>query len=128
MAHRVLIVDDSKAMRTFVRRVIELSGIEMSACFQAANGGEALDLLRREWVDVVLTDINMPEVDGEEFIRRLAADDLLKSIPVVVVSTDATRSRIGRLLRLGARGYLTKPFRPEDLRAELEGILGAPRA
>ncbi len=128
MAYRVLIVDDSKAMRTFVRRVVELSGFELAACFQAAHGGEALEVLRKEWVDIVLTDINMPAVDGEEFIRRLASDDLLKSIPVLVVSTDATRSRIDRLLGLGARGYITKPFRPEDLRAELERILGAPCA
>ena len=128
MAYRVLIVDDSPAMRTFVRRVIEASGFELSLCFQASTGREALDVLRQEWVDVVLTDINMPELDGEEFIRRLEADDLLRSIPVVVISTDATRSRIDRLLALGARGYITKPFRPEELRAELERTLGAPCA
>jgi len=128
MAYRVLIVDDSAVMRTFVQRVIELSGFEGSVYFQASNGREALEVLRKEWVDVVLTDINMPEVDGEEFIRRLAADDMLKSIPVVVMSTDATISRIDRLRALGARGYITKPFRPEDLRAELERTLGAPCA
>jgi len=128
MAYRVLIVDDSPAMRTFVRRVLEASGFELSVCFQASNGREALEVLRKEWVDVVLTDINMPEVDGEELIRRLAADDLLQTIPVVVISTDATRSRIDRLLALGARGYIAKPFRPEELRAELERTLGAPCA
>jgi len=128
MAYRVLIVDDSQSMRTFVRRVIDASGIELSECLQASNGREALEMLRKEWVDIVLTDINMPEVDGEELIRRLAADDLLESIPVVVVSTDSTRTRIERLLELGARGYVTKPFRPEELRAELERVLGTPCA
>ena len=126
MGYRVLIVDDSQAMRSFVRRIIDLSGFELSACYEASHGGEALEVLRRQWVDAILTDINMPVVDGEELLRRLSADDLLKTIPVVVISTDATRHRISQMLSLGARGYVTKPFRPEDLRAELERILGCP--
>ena len=126
MAYRVLITDDSPAMRSFVRRVIELSGFELSDCFEAGDGEEALTLLRREWVDAILTDINMPGVDGEELLRRLAADEMLRSVPAIVISTDATENRIARLLSLGARGYVTKPFRPETLRAELERILGVP--
>jgi two-component system chemotaxis response regulator CheY len=126
MAYRILIVDDSPAMRTFIRRVMEVSGFDLADCFQAGNGQEALDVLKREWVDAVLTDINMPVVDGEELIRRLGEDHLLQSIPVIVVSTDATKKRIERLLDLGARGYVTKPFLPEDLRAELERTLGVP--
>ncbi|MCU1238445.1 MAG: response regulator receiver protein [Candidatus Solibacter sp.] len=126
MAYRVLITDDSPAMRAFVRRVIELSGFELSHCFEAGDGEEALELLRREWVDAILTDINMPGVDGEEFLRRLAADEMLRSIPTIVISTDATENLISRLMSLGARGYVTKPFRPETLRSELERILGVP--
>ncbi|HUP03760.1 MAG TPA: response regulator [Bryobacteraceae bacterium] len=125
MSYRVLIVDDSPAMRTFIRRVIESSGFELSDCFEAGNGEEALDVLRREWVDAILTDINMPVVDGEEFLRRLAGEDVLKTVPAVVISTDATERRMERMLALGARGYVTKPFRPEDLRAELERTLEA---
>jgi two-component system, chemotaxis family, chemotaxis protein CheY len=124
MAYRVLIVDDSPAMRTFVRRIMEVSGFELAACHEASHGGEALDLLKEQWVDAILTDINMPVVDGEEFLRRLSADELLKSIPVVVISTDATQQRISRMLSLGARGYLTKPFLPENLRSTLEQSLG----
>ena len=90
MAYRVLITDDSPAMRSFVRRVIELSGFELSACFEAGDGAEALAVLKNEWVDAILTDINMPGVDGEEFLRRLAADELLCGIPAIVISTDAT--------------------------------------
>jgi two-component system chemotaxis response regulator CheY len=126
MAYRVLIVDDSPAMRTFVRRVITMSGFEMSSCFEAANGEEALELLRSEWVDAILTDINMPEMDGQEFLRRLAADEMLRSIPAIVISTDATMHRIESMTSLGARGYVTKPFLPETLRAELERTLGVP--
>ncbi|HYW47323.1 MAG TPA: response regulator [Bryobacteraceae bacterium] len=128
MAYRVLIVDDSPAMRALVRRIIQVSGFELSVCFEAGGGQEALDLLRREWVDAILTDVNMPGLDGEEFLRRLHADDLLRSIPVVVISTDATRNRMIRLLSLGARAYITKPFLPETLRERLEAILGVPCA
>jgi two-component system chemotaxis response regulator CheY len=124
MAYRVLIVDDSPAMRAFVRRVIDLSGFELSSCFEAANGAEALQVLRGEWVDAILTDINMPEMDGQEFLRRLAQDDLLRSIPAIVISTDATEHSIASMTSLGARGYVTKPFLPETLRAELERTLG----
>ena len=126
MAYRVLIVDDSPAMRTFVRRVIELSGFELSECFESSNGWEALDLLRTEWVDAILTDINMPGMDGQEFLRRLSEDELLRTIPALVISTDATAHRIASMVSLGARGYITKPFLPEALRAELERTLGVP--
>jgi two-component system chemotaxis response regulator CheY len=115
-------------MRAFIRRVIDLSGFELATCFEAGDGQQALDLLRSEWVDAVLTDINMPNLDGEEFIRQMAADELLRSIPVIVISTDATEKRIARLLALGARGYITKPFLPETLRAQLEGTLEVPCA
>ncbi|HLK64410.1 MAG TPA: response regulator [Bryobacteraceae bacterium] len=128
MAYRVLIVDDSPAMRSFVRRVITLSGFELSTCLEAGNGQEALDLLEREWVDAILTDINMPGLDGEEFLRRLSVDELLRSIPAIVISTDATQNRIERLMSLGARGYITKPFLPEALRSALEATLGVPCA
>jgi two-component system chemotaxis response regulator CheY len=126
MGYRVLIVDDSPAMRTFVRRVIDMSGFDLDSCFEASNGGEALDLLRTEWVDAILTDINMPEMDGQEFLRRLSQDEMLRSIPAIVISTDATANRMASMASLGARGYVTKPFLPETLRAELERTLGVP--
>lgn len=125
MAYRVLIVDDSAVMRAFIRRIMLLSGIEAAEFLEAGDGGEALEILRREWVDVVLTDINMPGMDGEQLVRRLEQDDLLKSLPVVVVSTDRTESRVSQMISLGARGYVKKPFLPETLRAELERVLGA---
>jgi two-component system chemotaxis response regulator CheY len=127
MAYNILIVDDSPAMRMVVRRVLDLSGIELGKCLQAGNGQEALDVLRRECVDLVLTDINMPTMDGEELVRRVEADDSLRSIPVVVVSTDRTDGRMRQMLALGAKGYVTKPFLPETLRAELDKILGVRR-
>jgi len=128
MAYRVLIVDDSPAMRTFVRRVLEVSGFDLASCLQAGNGEEALQVLRGEWVDLVLSDINMPVMDGEEFLRRLESDEMLRALPVVIISTDATAGRIERMIALGARGYVTKPFTPEMLREQLERTLGVQNA
>jgi two-component system, chemotaxis family, chemotaxis protein CheY len=123
MAYRILIVDDSPAMRSFIRRTLDLSEFDLAACLEASNGREALEILSREWVDVVLTDINMPLMDGEELARTIEADATLRSIPVVVISTDSTACRISRMTSLGARGYIRKPFLPQELRAELERIL-----
>jgi two-component system, chemotaxis family, chemotaxis protein CheY len=124
MAFTVLIVDDSPAMRAFVKRVLDLSGFDMSVCHEAGHGKEALELLGREWVDVILTDINMPVMNGEEFVQNLAAAESLRSIPVIVVSTDRTDDRVRQMISLGAKGYVKKPFQPEELREEMEKVLG----
>jgi two-component system chemotaxis response regulator CheY len=81
MAYNILIVDDSLAMRAFVSRVLDLSGLMIGARFEAGDGQEALQVLWAEWVDVVLTDLNMPIMDGEQFVRQMAGDAALRSIP-----------------------------------------------
>lgn len=124
MSFRVLIVDDSPAMRAFVRRVVEMSGFEADLYFEAGNGEEAIEVLNGNWVDVILTDINMPKMNGEQFLRHVEADENLRTIPVIVISTDATEQRRIQMMALGARGYVTKPFSPEGLRQELENVLG----
>ncbi len=124
MELQVLIVDDSPVMRAFIRRVLDLSGLVVSRCLEASNGEEALRLLENNWVDAVLTDINMPEMDGEELLRRMSEHDVFRLIPVLVVSTDRTEGRIQKMLSLGAKGYVTKPFAPETLREVLEQSLG----
>lgn len=123
MAYRVLLVDDSPAMRAFIRRVIALSGFECDECLEAGDGAEALERLGQEEIDVILTDINMPRMDGEEFLRRLSQDTRLRDIPAVVVSTDSTRPRILRMIGLGAQGYIAKPFSPESLKEALSRAL-----
>ncbi len=128
MGFSVMIVDDSPAMRKFMRRVVDLTGLGECEYVEAANGREGLDRLRERHVDVILTDINMPEMNGEQFVETLDGDPTLRQIPVVVVSTDASDHRMNRMLSLGARGYVKKPFQPEMLRAELERILGVEHA
>jgi two-component system chemotaxis response regulator CheY len=128
MAFSVLIVDDSAVMRGFIRRVMALSGFEIGECLEASDGEEALARLRERPVDVILTDINMPNMNGEELLRRLEMDSRLRSVPTLVISTDATKARILKMISLGAQGYMTKPFSPEALREELERVLGGQHA
>jgi two-component system chemotaxis response regulator CheY len=122
----ILIVDDSPAMRAFVRRVIQISGLGVENYFEAGDGAQALEVAAAQRLDAILTDINMPVMDGEEFVRRLRASPQA-GIPVIVVSTDATSQRIHNMLDLGAIGYLQKPFGPEQLRNEVERVLLAPQ-
>ncbi len=124
MAFNVLIVDDSPGMRKVIRRVMALSGFDVGTCLEAGDGLEALKVLDEEWMDIVVTDINMPNMNGEQLIETLAADPLRSSIPVLVVSTDRSDERLKRMMALGARGYVTKPFMPATLGEALEKIVG----
>ena len=123
MALQILIVDDSPAMRSFIRRVVRLSGLEVDQYVEAGNGQEALEQLAQHHIDAVLTDINMPVMDGETFVRKMREDGPFQETPVIVISTDATTNRIQTMLSLGAVGYLQKPFGPEQLRNELDRVL-----
>ena len=123
MSFRVLIVDDSPAMRNFVHRVLAVSGLDVGAVFEAGDGLEALELMSREWIDVILTDINMPRMDGEAFVEKLAQSGAYAAVPIIVISTDATTARMDHLHALGVRGYLAKPFLPEALREEIERVM-----
>jgi two-component system, chemotaxis family, chemotaxis protein CheY len=125
MPLNILIVDDSPLMRAFIRKVVGLTGLDVGEFCEASDGGAALKLLGERRVDLVLSDINMPNMNGEEFVRRMECDELLRTIPVIVVSTDSSHSRVERMMALGAKGYVAKPFFPEILRDEVEKILGA---
>ncbi|WP_263419119.1 response regulator [Terriglobus albidus] len=122
MTRNVLIVDDSPAMRKVIRKVLMLSNFETQECFEANDGVEALDILRIEPVDVVLTDINMPRMTGEELLEQMSQDDILSQLPVMVISTDRSEERVRRMNALGAKGYVTKPFAPETLGVALNEL------
>lgn len=125
MAFNVMIVDDSPVMRVFLRKAMQLTGLPVGEYCEAADGEAALEALRERRIDLVLTDINMPRMNGEEFVRRLGNDPMLRNIPVIVVSTDSSHTRIQHMLELGVRGYISKPFLPETLRDEVEKVLVA---
>lgn len=125
MPLKFLIVDDSPAMRWFLRRVIKLAGFEDVSVLEASDGCEAFSLIRQEPVDLILADINMPNMNGEEFLSKVAEDENLRRIPVIVVSADASEARMRRMLALGARRCLSKPISPEAFREGLEEVLDA---
>lgn len=121
---RVLVVDDCPLMRWFIRRVLESSGYPVAAWREAGNGAEALGIMRAEMPDLVITDVNMPCMSGEDLLREKSVDPALRGIPVIVVSTDSTTDRVSRMLALGAAGYVAKPFLPETLLAQIERAQG----
>lgn len=114
MGYHILIVDDNRIMRDMVARAVQMSPLEIAGIHQAADGSQALDLIRKTWIDLILLDINMPVMNGEQFLQALRADPALKSQQVIVVSTESSKTRIDRLKALGA-GFIHKPFRPEEL-------------
>jgi two-component system chemotaxis response regulator CheY len=123
MAFSVLIVDDCRAMHTVLRRMLTIAGFDVRQFYYATDGEDALTVMRGNPVDLVISDINMPRLDGEGMLRCLIADSQLSHIPVVMVTSDATAARAQRLLDLGAKAYLTKPFQPETFRNELERVM-----
>ena len=124
MAFNVLIVDDSTSMRTVIRKTLEMSGFDVGQFFEAANGKEALEILDNDWADVILTDIHMPVMDGAEFLKALHEQAVVSTTPVVIVTTEGREERIEELLNLGARAWIQKPFRPEEIKKTLMQLLG----
>ena len=92
--------------------------------FEASNGREALDLLEREWLDLVLTDYNMPEMNGLELLDAMKKNENLMSIPVVMITTEGSKQRVEEFLDKGAMAYIKKPFSPEEIKQKLNRIMG----
>lgn len=124
MAYKLLVVDDSLPMRSIIIRTIKASGFSDAEFFQAGNGKEALALLANEWVDLVVTDYNMPDMNGMELIQEMKKDDILQVIPVLVVTTEGSQQKVEEFIAKGAAGYVKKPFTPEAIRDQITHILG----
>lgn len=117
MNYRILIVDDSPLLRAAARRAVLQAGVAASLIREAANGREALDALRVEPADLVLLDVNMPVMDGCQFVEEKARDPSLAAIKVAFVTTDGNSKRLARMTELGVEHYLRKPFEPDELRS-----------
>ena len=126
MAFNVLIVDDSRPMRLVIKKTIKISGFDVGEVFEAANGKEALDVLRDNWVDLVLTDYNMPDMNGLELIEKMKKDEVMRSMPAVMITTEGSQQRVQEFMDKGASEYIKKPFTPEEIRRKLNKIMGEP--
>ncbi len=125
MGYRFLIVDDSATTRAVIKRTISMCGIEPEKLIEAANGKDALAMLSVTHVDLVFLDINMPEMTGMEVAARIKLDPKLCRTPIVIVSSESMESRVQQLKAEGVRGYIKKPFTPEQIRTVINDVLGA---
>jgi len=123
MGKKILIVDDSNTMRKIVTRSLRQAGIDVGEIVEAGDGVEALALLEGQKVDLILSDINMPNMDGIEFLRQKATRADIKDIPVVMITTEAGADILGEAKALGAKGSIKKPFTPEQIEETLGGLL-----
>jgi len=118
----VLVVDDSDLIRTVILKTLRLADVPLGSAYEAANGKEALQLMEDNWVDLVLADINMPVMDGVEMVERMHASKDLSGIPVIMVTTEGSPTRIDALHEQGIAAYIRKPFTPETLRGVVTDV------
>jgi two-component system chemotaxis response regulator CheY len=122
---RTLIVDDSSVMRKIVERALRQAGLETMVVHEAGSGTEGLDLLRAKQVDLILSDINMPSMDGLEFLRQLRAQNLAPGVPVVMITTESSEEHVKQAILAGAQGYIRKPFTAEQVKERVLPLLNA---
>jgi two-component system, chemotaxis family, chemotaxis protein CheY len=128
MAYTILLVDDSATMRDVIKKTIQMAKMPNIGILEADNGRQALELMAQQKVNLVLADINMPEMNGIEMIERLHAGPDTCSIPVIVVSTESNQPRLEMLKTQGVVGYVHKPFTPELIRDAIYDVIGASHA
>lgn len=123
MALDVMIVDDSAAIRKILHRVLVQAEVPLGQVHEACDGKDALEKLKSAKVGLILSDINMPNMDGIELLNRLKADENFKSVPIVMVTTEGSQAKVLQALELGAAGYVRKPFTAEQIQEKLAGII-----
>ncbi len=123
MALDVLIVDDSAAIRKILHRVLVQAEVPLGKVHEASDGNEALEKLKTEKVGLILSDINMPNMDGIEFLTRIKAEEAYKRVPVLMVTTEGSQAKVMQALELGAAGYVKKPFTADQIKEKLTGLI-----
>ena len=124
MSFNVLIVDDSNSMRAVIKKIVTISGFQMDKCLEANNGREAMEVLSTNWIDIIISDINMPEVNGLELLDQLQKNDTLKEIPVIMITTEGSAERMQEAFKRGAKGFVKKPFLPDEIKKVLYDVIG----
>ncbi len=124
MTINVLLIDDSAVMRAMILKSLGMSGIPLGAVHQASNGAEGLELLQQHAIDLVMLDISMPGMRGDEMLEQMRSAPATEEVPVLVISSERATERVARMEALGAV-YLPKPFLPEQLREVVLELTGA---
>lgn len=125
MGFTVLIVDDSSTIRKIIHRCLQQSGLGITRVCEAGDGQEALAVLQKQAVDVILTDINMPGMDGVQLLCAIRQSQQWKSVPVLMITTEAGAEAVVDAVSKGATGYVKKPFTPHEIHDQLAPILKA---
>jgi len=119
----VLIVDDSSVMRKIVERALRQAGLDLARVVEAGSGREGLEALSRDPADLIVSDINMPSMDGLEFLRQIQSQGLARGAPVVMITTESGEEHVREALAAGAQGYIRKPFTPDQVRDRVLPLL-----
>ena len=120
---KVLIIDDSSVMRKIIQRNIQQSGLLVDEFVEAGDGREGLEKATSNNIDLILCDWNMPNMTGIDFVKALRGSGQKNNIPIVMVTTEGSETKIEEAKNSGANGYLTKPFTPEQLKSKLGNFL-----
>ena len=123
MSLNILIVDDSAVVRAMILKTLRMAGIPLAEVHQAADGQQGLDALEAHWIDLVFADINMPVMNGEEMINKIRQQPEWEELPIIVVSTEGSATRIERLQQKGA-SFVHKPFTPESIQNIIKKVTG----
>ncbi len=116
MSLNILVVDDSSVVRAMIIKILKLTGLPLGNIHEAANGLEGLDALEANWIDLIFADINMPVMDGEEMIGHIRANPAWADLPLIIVSTEGSETRIRTLVEEKGARFIHKPFTPETIR------------
>jgi two-component system chemotaxis response regulator CheY len=119
----VLIVDDSAAIRKILQRVLRQTDIPIGDVLEAGDGVEALKALNNRQVHLILSDINMPNMDGLQLLAQLKQNEKWKSVPIIMVTTEGGQGKVIEAVQLGAAGYVRKPFTAEQIKEKLTGLV-----
>ena len=122
---RTLIVDDSSVMRKIVERSLRQAGLDPLVVFEAGSGTEGLEVLRGRQVDLILSDINMPSMDGLEFLRQIREQNLAPGVPIVMITTESSEEHVKQAIAAGAQGYIRKPFTAEQVKERVLPLVHA---
>lgn len=119
----ILIVDDSAAIRKILQRVLGQAKVPISQVFEAGDGVQALEVLKANTIGLVLSDINMPVMDGLQLLSNVRAVEEWKNIPFVMITTEGSHAKVLEAVQLGASGYVRKPFTPDQIKEKLAGLV-----
>jgi two-component system, chemotaxis family, chemotaxis protein CheY len=123
MGYNILIVDDSSVMRKIIRRNVRLTGVQMNQEFEAGDGLEALNVLTHHPVDLIFSDVNMPNMDGVSFVKQVRTKSDNEHVKIIMISTEASLDIVNEAISAGANDYIVKPFTPDQLNQKMVSVL-----